>query len=216
MSIFLRAPLSDRRLAGYDEAWKAFVMLALALAYSAVYLGPWGALKDAANVVEARGWGAFLAYAGALALGALVVLPAAFLGAAWLGRRLASIESSTRVLFLAGASALVPFGLLAWIAFSVPLVFANGSYVLAAASDPLGSGWDLFGTAGLPWTPVLPQWIPWLQAALVLAGQAAAFWTGWMESRSLLGATRCAVIGFAPTAMLITGATWTLLWLYTG
>ena len=216
MSVFLRAPLSDRRLAGYDEAWKAFVMLALALAYAAVYLGPWGALKDAANVAEARDWGPFLVYAGTLSVGALAVLPGAFLGAAWLGRRFVSGEVDTRSLLLAGASALVPFGLLAWIAFSVPLVFANGSYVVAAASDPLGAGWDLLGTASLPWTPVLPQWIPWLQAALVLTGQAAGLWSGWMESRSLLGPSRRAVLGFAPTAALITAVTWTLLWLYTG
>jgi hypothetical protein len=37
-----------------------------------------------------------------------------------------------------------------------------------------------------------------------------------MESRSLLGPSRRAVLGFAPTAALITAVTWTLLWLYTG
>ncbi len=75
MSLFLRPPFSERRLEGYDEVWKAYLMLALALAYSAVYLGPWGALKDAANIAESGNWPAFLAYAGALWGVALGVVP---------------------------------------------------------------------------------------------------------------------------------------------
>lgn len=38
-------------------------------------------------------------------------------------------------------------GLLAWIAFSVPLIFVNGSYIISVISDPFGWGWNLFGTA---------------------------------------------------------------------
>ncbi len=119
MSLFLRAPLLDRRLEGYDEAWKAYLMLALALAYSLVYLGPWGSLKTTANIVESGDWPSFVLYALALCGFSLLVLPGVFVATAWLGRRLASITVPTGRLALASASALVPFGLLAWIAFSV-------------------------------------------------------------------------------------------------
>jgi hypothetical protein len=49
-------------------------------------------------------------------------------------------------------------------------LFVNGSYVVAVLSDPFGWGWDLFGTGGVPWTPVLPGLLSWLQLGLLLVG----------------------------------------------
>ncbi len=65
---------------------------------------------------------------------------------------------------------LVPMGLLAWIAFSVPLLMVNGSYIISVASDPLGWGMDLFGTAEFPWSPLWPEWVPYIQVPVLLAG----------------------------------------------
>ena len=45
MTVNLRPFCSDTKLKGYDEAWKAFIMLALAIAYSVIYQGPWGVFK---------------------------------------------------------------------------------------------------------------------------------------------------------------------------
>lgn len=217
MGVFVRPPFAERRLEGWDEAWKAYLMLALALAYSVVYLGPWGGLKDAANIGESGDWAAFGAYAAVLWALALAVVPGLHVGAAWLGRRLAGADRVTvRRAALAGAASLVPFGLLVWIAFSIPLVLANGSYVVAAASDPFGWGWDLFGTARLPWTPVLPHWTPWLQAVLVLGGQAAGLRSGWLESLDVFAGRRQALAGFVPTALLLTLTTVLFLRLYAG
>jgi polyferredoxin len=216
LSLFLRRPFSERELVGLDEAWKAYLMVALAVVYSFVYLGPWGWLKDAANVVESGDPARFVAYAVAVCAISAGLVPGAFLGAAWLGRRLCMSAIGVRELALAGAAALVPFGLLAWIAFSVPLVLANGSYVVAAASDPLGAGWNLLGTAGLPWIPVASQWSPWLQVGLVLAGQATGLHAGWLETRALARSDRRAVLAFAPTAVLVTAVALTLVWVYAG
>jgi polyferredoxin len=216
MSLFLRPPFADRRLAGWDEAWKAFLMLALALAYSAVYLGPWGELKDWANVTETRDWAGFAAYAGGLWALALVVLPALFLAAVWLGRRLAGGGAGHKEVALATAYSLVPLGLLAWIAFSVPLVLANGSYILAVASDPAGWGWDLFGSAGIAWSPLAPHWTPYLQVALVLGGLHAGLRTGLAQARGVFGNDRAALLGFTPVALLLTLLTLALLRLYAG
>lgn len=217
MSLFLRPPFSERRLDGWDEAWKAFLMLALVIAYSLVYLGPWGGLKAAANVAESADWASFGRYAAGLWIFALAVVPALHLAASELGRRLAGVSGvEVRAAALACAAALVPFGLLAWIAFSVPLVLVNGSYVVAAASDPAGWGWDLFATAGLPWTPLVPHWTPWLQAGLLLTGQAAGLRTAWREGVDLYGDRRRTLLGLAPTALLLTATTLLLLRLYTG
>jgi hypothetical protein len=66
-------------------------------------------------------------------------------------------------------------GLAAWIAFSLSFVFANASYILSVLSDPLGWGWDLFGTADYNWTPYLTQYIPALQTLVLVVGLA---WAG--------------------------------------
>jgi hypothetical protein len=191
-------------------------MVALAIAYSVVYLGPWGELKAAANVGEASGWRAFGLYAGALWILALVVVPGAFVAAAWGGRRLAGARLALRDAALASASALVPFGLLAWIAFSIPLILANGSYVPSALSDPFGWGWDLFGGAAMPWSPIRPHWTPWLQSGLVLVGQGAGLRTGWLAHLDLSSDRRVAAIAFAPSALLLTAIALVLLVLYAG
>lgn len=154
---------SGRRL---DEAYKAFIMLGSAAVYSAVMLGPWGALKAAAYAAGSLPW---LGYAATFLLVTLVLLPGAFWLAVGAGRRLAPGRRTQRQAFVAFAYTLVPSGLAAWIAFSLGFVLANVSYVAPVLSDPLGWGWDLLGTADAAWTPLLTGFTPWLQL-LALAG----------------------------------------------
>jgi hypothetical protein len=42
-----------------------------------------------------------------------------------------------------------------WVAFSLSFVLTNASYILASLSDPLGLGWNIFGTAKAVWQPML-------------------------------------------------------------
>jgi len=131
-----------------DEAFKAFVMLGSAMVYAAVLLGPWGALKDAAFQVGTRAWSiyaiAFLAFI-------TVVLPSVFaLCIPPFGRARAFRQRFSRL-----ATALIPLGLMAWVAFSLSFVLNNATYVLAAISDPLSLGWNLLGASNLSWRPML-------------------------------------------------------------
>jgi hypothetical protein len=156
---------------GYDEVWKASIMLVLAFSYSVVLLGPYGQLKDWANISEVGNWGGFGLYAIGQALLALIVFPALYYLSIRLAKWYAKIDNvSTKELFLQYAYMLVPMGLLAWIAFSVPLIMVNGSYIISVTSDPLGWGMDLFGTAHFPWTPFWPEWVPFIQVPILLAG----------------------------------------------
>jgi hypothetical protein len=63
---------------------------------------------------------------------------------------------------------------MAWVAFSLSFVFTNASYIGAVLSDPLGWGWNLFGTAGLVWTPYLAGALPFLQVGALVLG---LFWS---------------------------------------
>ena len=160
------AGLADPRGRRLDEAYKGFIMRGSAAVYSAVMLGPWGVLKDAAYQVGTLPW---FAYAATFLLATLAVLPGLFWLAVAAGRRLTSGRRSQKQAFIAFAYALVPLGLAAWVAFSLGFVFANLSYLGPALSDPLGWGWNLFGTADWSWTPLLTGITPVLQA-LALAG----------------------------------------------
>ena len=59
---------------------------------------------------------------------------------------------------------------MAWIAFSLSFVFASLSYLWPTLSDPLGRGWNLFGTANVAWQPYLMSIVPFLQAGVLIGG----------------------------------------------
>jgi hypothetical protein len=174
--IRMRAPGADllqhsgRRL---DEAYKSFIMLGCALVYSAVMLGPWGALKSAAYNI---GSGAWVAYTSGMLAIVLLVVPGAFLLATMLGRWLAAAPRQLKPAFISLSYGLIPLGLAAWMAFSLSFVFANLSYVWPVLSDPMGWGWNLLGTAHLEWQPYLSGWIAPLQIILLMVG------LGWTSS----------------------------------
>lgn len=71
---------------GLDEVYNVFIMLTCAIIYIAVYLGPWGWLKDMANIATIP---SFLLYAVVFFLANLVLLPGLFYIAVWLGKGLA-------------------------------------------------------------------------------------------------------------------------------
>jgi hypothetical protein len=150
-----------------DEAYKAFIMLGCALLYSVVLLGPWGWLKNWANMDTLPHWAIYAA--GFLAIN-LLALPGLFWLAAAASRRLSGQTLPLRRLFVDYAYTLVPLGLSGWIAFSLGFVLVNGSYALGVASDPFGWGWNLFGTAQWPWTPYLSSITPLLQVLALLGG----------------------------------------------
>ena len=160
-----------------DEAYKAFIMLACALAYSAVLLGPWGVLKDAANFARLDWW---LVYAAGFLAINLLILPGIFFAVTFLSRKLGGLNHvKPKAVFIDYAYTLVPLGLAAWIAFSLGFVLVNISYALPVIADPFGWGWNLFGLRDVPWTPVFPSLVPYLQTPVLLGGLAFAIYTAW-------------------------------------
>jgi ferredoxin len=161
------ADLMQPRAHRMDEAVKALILVGSAGAYSAVMLGPWSQLKTAAYSAGSAAWWAFALVFLTLVLG---VLPAAFYLAVWAGSALTGSRRGGRQAFVRFAYSLVPLGMAAWIAFSLSFVFANGSYFWPVLSDPMGWGWNLLGTASVPWTPYLTGLLPPIQATVLLGG----------------------------------------------
>jgi hypothetical protein len=217
MTVLARPFCSDTLLKGYDEAWKAFIMLTLALSYSVILLGPFGGIKDWANPSETGKWGGFAIYALSLFTLALVVVPGVFYAASRLGRRLArGTGIEMKEVFLGFSGALVPLGLMAWIAFSIPLFFINGSYIVTAISDPMGRGWDLFGTAHFPWTPFYPEYVSYIQLPLLLVGLYYALRTAYRFARERFGSRQAAVRATLPVAVLCTLVCCGFMWFFVG
>ena len=131
-----------------DEAFKAFIMLGSAMIYAGVLLGPWGVFKDAAYNVGTSAW---FIYAIIFLAIIFVILPGFFT----LGILKAKSTLPLKQRFASLATALIPLGLMFWVAFSLSFVLTNASYIIAALSDPLGLGWNLFGTANAIWQPML-------------------------------------------------------------
>ena len=131
-----------------DEAFKSFIMLGSAMIYAGVLLGPWGTLKDAAYGVGTSAW---FMYATVFLTIIFGVLPGLFA----LGILKTKSALPLKQRFASLATALIPLGLMFWVAFSLSFVLTNASYILAALSDPLGLGWNLFGTANATWQPML-------------------------------------------------------------
>lgn len=197
-----------------DEAYKAFIMLTSAAVYSTVMLGPWGWLKDWANVTSLP---TFLAYAAGLVALNLVVVPGIFLAFSWLSRHLAGATAAPlRRVFVTYAYALVPMGLMAWIAFSIAFLFINVSYAIPLLSDPFGWGWNLLGTKHYPWTPYLSGWVPYFQIPVLLVGLVLSILLAHRLSEENFPDPRQARRALVPIAAFLAGVTVVLLRLYLG
>jgi hypothetical protein len=174
---------------GYDEMFNIITMLVVAIAFSITMGGPWGVIKDAANVTESRELIPFLIYASTIWGLALLVFPGLFALTALASKRLAGERIEFRPLILRLSYLLVPIGIFAWIAFSLPMLMVNYNYILVVLSDPLGLGWNLLGTANYPFKPFAPEWIPPIQGVIMLAGVYFSLSRGYLGLKNLLPET---------------------------
>jgi polyferredoxin len=182
-----------------DEAFKAFIMLGSAMIYAGVLLGPWGAFKDAAYNVGTSAW---LLYAAVFLAIIFIILPSLF------GLCMTRFENISvfKKRFATLSTALIPLGLMFWVAFSLSFVLTNASYILAALSDPLGLGWNLFGTANTAWQPML--------TSILAPGQTLALVGGLIWSaRTAQKAAHEAKISAIPVTVYCFIITLVMLWL---
>ena len=206
------ADIGKPRTAGrIGETFFALVMLGSALAFAAVFLGPWGWLKSAAFAIGSRGWAGYVA--GFLALN-LLILPGLFTLAVWAGQKYGDRNQiAKRGAFkrevASQSQALIPLGLMAWIAFTVSFALPKLGYVWGVINDPLGWGWRLLGAAAVPWSLEVAGFSSALQVAILLVG---LFWAA-RTARQLSGSDFRRV---APVLAFCLTFTLGMLWLLIG
>jgi hypothetical protein len=72
--------------------------------------------------------------------------------------------------------ALVPLAAGWFVGHDLTFLLVEGQNAIALASDPLGRGWDLFGTITytIDYSIVTDSWVPWVQLACIAVGHIAS------------------------------------------
>jgi hypothetical protein len=170
VSLYKRPFASEKGTRTMSEAWLTMATFTISIIYSILYLGPWPVVRDYVNILDKHNWDLFGIYSLIMWALVLIIVPGIIYFLSYLSKKMAKIERNTNEVFLVNAGYLLPFALMNWIAFVIPMLFVNVTFIKQSLSDPFGWGWDFFGTANTPWHQFLPQFIPWLQAAAILTG----------------------------------------------
>jgi hypothetical protein len=111
---------------------------------------------------------------------------------------------TTEIAFKQTMPAILPLGIAMWAVFFVETLMSNFTFILLTLSDPFGWGWDLLGTAGMPWIQVWPSGVPWIQASFLLAGIGLSLSSGYQRWLRVSGDWDKALVGFLPAVLVYT------------
>jgi hypothetical protein len=175
--VFVRRPLAGVTALDVGSGTMALVLAAIGVTtFDGLSAGPmWTDLAPTLQRgVQDLGLGAgrALEVAGTLGLLACIGVVAAFYALGVHGIRSVDPQRSSRELAQAFVHTLVPIALAYVAAHYLSLVVFQGQGLIYLASDPLGRGWDLFGTSSfaIDYTLLPASAIWYLQVAALLAG----------------------------------------------
>jgi hypothetical protein len=170
VSLYKRPFASELGTNNYGQAWLSIAIFTLAIVYSILYEGHWPIVRDYVNILDKKNWGLFGIYTILVWSLALVIMPGILFILSYAGAKFSKVDQSPRAAFLLSSGSLLPLGLTLWIAFVIPMLFVNISFILQSLSDPFGWGWDFLGTANTPWHQLMPRYIPIFQSLIILTG----------------------------------------------
>lgn len=179
------ADLLHRHRSKPDEAYLALLVFVVSAFHGAAMVPLWmqgeGWVRDQLASAEAAVLGRSFVFSGSaggtvtftLMMLACIFVPVGLWALACAAMRLASgrPDVTRRRLFVKLAYTLLPIALFYHLAHNATHVFYEWSKLWRLLSDPLGWGWDLFGTARAPLSTLLsPESIWYVQVGLVLIG----------------------------------------------
>lgn len=170
VTLYRRPLASELGIRNMSEAWLTMAVFTLSIVYSVLYEGQWPVIRDFVNILDKHNWDLFGIYTIIVWTLSLVIVPGIVYLLSYVGARLSKTKRNNKEVFLTTSGALLPIGFALWIAFVIPMLFVNVTFIAQSISDPFGWGWDFFGTANIPWHQFVPRLVPWLQAMLVLVG----------------------------------------------
>lgn len=193
------------QFSSYGEAIQVIALTVMAIVYSLTVHSPWPGIRDMVNVVDKADWAQFGLYAAVLWMLALGVVPLLL----WLFTSVGLMmthqrEMTTGNAFKQTMPAILPLGLALWAVFFVETFMTNFTFILMTLSDPFGWGWDILGTAGMPWIQIWPSGVPWIQASILLIGIGLSLSSGFQRWFGISGDRTKALIGFLPAICVYT------------
>ncbi len=187
---------------GTDEAFKALSMIGIFFSFFIAFQGPFAIVKDNIRAVTPLGYLTYILEATTVDF---FLIPVTYLLFAFLSKIASgSKEVKLKQVFINFSPCLIPVGLAIWGAFCVGIIMANGSYILHIVSDPFSWGWNLFGTAHFPWTPVFTIAIPYIQVVIVFIGYLFALDYGFKFSLKTYANLKEAKRGWIPMLVYLT------------
>jgi len=138
-----------------------------------------------------------------------------FLGCVALARWAARSAVSVRELALRFGPSLLPIALVYNISHYYTLIQTQGVKIVRLASDPLGRGWDLFGTAQWLQLTIIPDSVTvWhVQVGLIVAGHIVSVWVSHHIALRTFPTPRQALLSQVPMLLLMLGFTTAGLWI---
>ncbi len=153
----------------WDEAVMCIVLLALTVFHGLTMTPSWNRMTDLLRVNLDLGLKPVFSMLMVLMIAAPVVI---FVVAAYVAQRSTRVKTvTTGKLFKAFAYSVIPVALFYHLAHNSMHFFMEAQNIIPLLSDPLGRGWDLFGTAGNQYAPMLSlTTIWWIQLVLIVVG----------------------------------------------
>ncbi|MEE9594135.1 MAG: 4Fe-4S binding protein [Candidatus Hydrothermarchaeales archaeon] len=150
-------------------------------------------------------WGMYYIVFTALLIGSMVFPAAVTYAFSWASGALSGIDRYTpRGVFKGFAYALIPLALAYHLAHNVMHLLMEAPILIPVLSDPLGFGWDLFGTRDYSAMPILSMRThKYIQVALVLFGLVISNVAALRISQRLYGEESKAIKGFLPISLLV-------------
>jgi hypothetical protein len=184
----------------------AMVLLALTLFHGVTMTPQWERLNDWLRAV--MGLDRLVIFTALMAV--MVALPLLlFWWGATLSRILAGGEVKVGDVPKVLAYPLIPVALFYHLAHNGMHFFMEAQSIVPLLSDPFGWGWDLFGTAGHSYGPLLSlESVWWLQIGLIVVGHAYGVGVADKVGRLLYAASGRVLVGLAPfiaTMVLFSG-----------
>jgi polyferredoxin len=201
-----------------DEAWLAIALLTLTAFHGLSMTPAWESFRPGQQgLVDWLRGTMEMGRLSAFSLGMLVVcaLPVLAYGAATLasyalvrGATIKALEGprtvSLRDVFIRNAMGVLPVALFYHLAHNALHILAEGLDLIPMLSDPLGRGWDLFGTATWHMGPVVSQETTWvIQVVLVIFGHLMGVLVSHRIARDAFPAQRDAIRSLLPFLALM-------------
>jgi hypothetical protein len=207
----LRLELAERRVAGWElrpyavglferepqgpSEFALVILILAAVSFDGFLETPaWAAISQALSDDEAARWPRTLG---------LLAAPILFASVFLLCSRMAAVMC------------LVPIAIAYLVAHYLSFLATAGQYLVPLVSDPLGLGWNLFGTAQhfVRMGIVDARWVWMVALGAIVAGHVAALYLGHLFAMRESSGRRAAVRGQLPMLALMVGYTMASLWI---